>query len=78
MNLDMLADLACEAAKAGKLVEVELGEWKRPVGFPFPHKRGKEHDPVWRWRPETLIEYIRQQRSGETAPPAPPAEEPAP
>lgn len=71
MNLDLLADLACEAAKAGKLVEVELADWTRPAGFPFPAKRGNANDPVWRWRPEALIEYVREQRSGDTGPPPP-------
>ena len=64
MNLDALADMACEAAKEGKLVEVELANWTRPAGFPFPAKRGNANDPVWAWRPEALIEYVRVQRGG--------------
>lgn len=67
MDLDCIADLACDAAKAGTMVEIELGEWARPAGFPFPYKRGKVGDPVWAWRPEALIEYVRQQRSGAPA-----------
>ena len=61
MNLDALADMACAAAKEGRFVVVDLGEWKRPVGFPFPAVRGNATRP-WEWPPERIIEYVRLNR----------------